>query len=98
MRCACPHRILPPPLPPLPGRRLDLGRARAFADAIDLAPLQAVRDALGANLQQLLAFEQVGVGALAVGRQTKGGREGGLSARKLVRPLLRAPLAVGCSG
>ncbi|KAG2441658.1 hypothetical protein HXX76_003276 [Chlamydomonas incerta] len=44
-------------------RRLDLGRARAFADPIDLAPLQQVRDALDANLQQLLAFEK------AYGRQ-----------------------------
>eukprot|EP00198_Chlamydomonas_reinhardtii_P008888 XP_001698225.1 flagellar associated protein [Chlamydomonas reinhardtii] len=39
-------------------RRLDLGRARAFADPIDLVPLQQVRDALDANLQQLLAFEK----------------------------------------
>ncbi|GLC52223.1 hypothetical protein PLESTB_000596700 [Pleodorina starrii] len=39
-------------------RRLDLGRARAFADRIDLRPLEAVRDSLRANLDQLLAFEE----------------------------------------
>ncbi|GLI69504.1 hypothetical protein VaNZ11_014138 [Volvox africanus] len=39
-------------------RRLDLGRARAFADRIDLRPLEAVRDSLNSNLQQLLSFEE----------------------------------------
>ncbi|EFJ46635.1 hypothetical protein VOLCADRAFT_92800 [Volvox carteri f. nagariensis] len=39
-------------------RRLDLGRARAFADRIDMRPLEAVRESLNNNLQQLLAFEE----------------------------------------
>lgn len=40
-------------------RRLDLGRARAFADRIDLKPLEAVRESLANNLSQLLQFEKV---------------------------------------
>lgn len=85
-----PNRCQPPRAPPpfhtCPRRRLDLGRARAFADAIDLAPLQAVRDALDANLQQLLAFEQVGVVVCGFGR--------GAERQKAETPARSGPL--GC--
>lgn len=57
-------------------RRLDLGRARAFADRIDLRPLEAVRDSLQTNLQQLLAFEEVGGGRRRGGRGNVGGPVG----------------------